>query len=273
MSAYNAEKTITKAIKSVLNQTHFNLELIIVNDCSTDSTLDKIKEFNDSRIIIVNNQNNLGAGMARRIGLSKITGDYVTFIDSDDYIEPEMYKTYVNYILNYNADIIAGGYIAETDQNKIISVIVPEFRLDFGEDRFKPNSKDTKRFLYTTFTKACLWDKVKYNHRRYIEDTPTAYKLVYFSKSILNIPYAGYHYVQYSTSLIHTATKFKNAVYYCLAVKDNIEFLKEQGAEYDYKPFRSKLRYLKSFGTKEYHKYKQELKEIFDYEKIIKNKK
>lgn len=273
MSAYNAEKTITKAIKSVLNQSYSNLELIIVNDCSIDKTLDKIKEFNDSRIILVNNETNLGAGMARRIGLTKITGDYTTFIDSDDYIEPDMYKTYVNYILQYNADIVTGGYIVESDNNKILNVKIPEFRFDFDEDRFKPNSKDTKRYLWACLIKSNLWKSVQYSHRRYIEDTPTAFKLTFFSKNILNIPYAGYHYVQYNTSLIHTASALKNKIYYCLAAKDNTEFLKEQGAEYDYKTFKAKMRDLKAYNRKEWNKYKEEIKELFEYENLIINEK
>lgn len=273
MSAYNAEKTITKAIKSILNQSYSNLELIIVNDCSTDNTLDKIKEFNDSRIILVNNETNLGAGMARRIGLSKITGDYTAFVDSDDYIEPEMYKTYINYILQYNADIITGGYITETDTNKILNIKIPEFRLDFDEDRFKVNSKDTKRYLWTCLIKSNLWNKVEYCGRRYIEDTPTAYKLIFFSNNVLSIPYAGYHYVQYNNSLTHTASDLKNAIHYCLCTKDNIEFLKEQGADYSYSPFNKRLNYLKRFNYKKYKQYKEELEEIFEYEKLIKSEK
>ena len=273
MSAYNAENTITKAIKSVLNQSYSNLELIIVNDCSIDKTLDKIKEFNDSRIILVNNETNLGAGMARRIGLTKITGDYTTFIDSHDYIEPDMYKIYVNYILNYNADIVTGGYVVESDNNKILNVKIPEFRFDFNEDRFKPNSKDTKRYLWACLIKSNLWKSVQYSHRRYIEDTPTAFKLTFFSKNILNIPYAGYHYVQYNTSLIHTASVLKNKIYYCLAAKDNTEFLKEQGAEYEYKTFKANMRDLKAYNSKEWNKYKEELNELFEYEKLIKSEK
>lgn len=273
MSAYNAENTITKAIKSVLNQSYSNLELIIVNDCSTDNTLDKIKEFNDSRIILVNNETNLGAGMARRIGLTKITGDYTTFIDSDDYIEPDMFKTYVNYILQYNTDIVCGGYIYEYDNGKIIKVNVPKFRLDFEEDRFKDNDAKTKRFLVNTFIKASLWNNVEYSHRRYIEDSPTSYKLIFFSKNVLNIPYAGYHYVHWQDSLIHSASNFKNIVYRCLVSKDLIEFLKEQGAEYDYKTFKANMRDLKACNRKEWNKYKEEIKELFDYENLIINEK
>ena len=85
MSAYNAEGTILKAINSVLNQTYKNTQLIVVNDCSTDNTLDIVKNIEDSRIVLINNDENLGCGMSRRVGLLKATGNYITFLDSDDY--------------------------------------------------------------------------------------------------------------------------------------------------------------------------------------------
>lgn len=84
ISAYNIEKYVKRAIDSVLEQTFTNYELIVVNDCSKDSTLEKIKEYDDSRIIIINNEKNRGLGAVRNIGIEKATGEYIVHLDGDD---------------------------------------------------------------------------------------------------------------------------------------------------------------------------------------------
>lgn len=84
ISAYNIEKYIKRAIDSVLEQTFTNYELIVVNDCSKDETLEKIQEYDDPRLIIINNEKNRGLGAVRNIGIEKATGEYVVHLDGDD---------------------------------------------------------------------------------------------------------------------------------------------------------------------------------------------
>lgn len=86
---YNVEKYLSQCLESVVRQTYHNLEIICVNDGSTDNSLKILKGFQkkDSRIIIIN-QENKGLSAARNTGLENITSDYVTFIDSDDYVDP-----------------------------------------------------------------------------------------------------------------------------------------------------------------------------------------
>ena len=84
ISAYNIEAYIERAIKSVLEQTFKNFELIIVNDCSKDQTLEKIKKFTDERITVINNERNVGLGAVRNIGIAKAKGEYIVHLDGDD---------------------------------------------------------------------------------------------------------------------------------------------------------------------------------------------
>ena len=84
ISAYNIEKYIKRAIDSVLEQTFTNYEVIVVNDCSKDKTLEKIQEYDDPRLIIINNEKNRGLGAVRNIGIEKATGEYVVHLDGDD---------------------------------------------------------------------------------------------------------------------------------------------------------------------------------------------
>ncbi|OFI47922.1 hypothetical protein BG262_07985 [Floricoccus penangensis] len=105
---YNAEKYIIRCIDSIQNQTYSNLEIIIVNDGSTDSSYELCKEkySSDDRIILIN-QENKGVTAARNTGIENSTGDYIGFVDSDDWIEENMYVTMYDAIINNSADICA----------------------------------------------------------------------------------------------------------------------------------------------------------------------
>ena len=89
---YNREKTILKAINSVIYQTYSNWELIIVDDCSTDKTAIIISKIDDSRIFFHQLKVNSGAGAARNFGIKKSKGNFISFLDSDDTFEPDFLK-------------------------------------------------------------------------------------------------------------------------------------------------------------------------------------
>lgn len=112
MPTYNSEKTIKKSIESVLNQTYRNLEIIIINDGSTDSTEKIIKEYSkiDSRIIYIYQENG-GVSSARNTGLNRTTGEYIAFIDADDLYDENMVEILVNYAKDYDSDIVSCSYI------------------------------------------------------------------------------------------------------------------------------------------------------------------
>lgn len=81
---YNDERFIKETLLSILNQTHSNLEILVVDDCSTDSTVEIIKSINDDRIKLFVNDKNQGAAYSRNLAISKATGEYIAFLDGDD---------------------------------------------------------------------------------------------------------------------------------------------------------------------------------------------
>ena len=103
---YNAEKYLKECIRSILNQTIQNLELILVNDGSTDGSGYICDEYinKDNRIKVIHKENG-GVSSARNMGISEATGEYFTFVDSDDYLEPNALEILYNDIIIYNADI------------------------------------------------------------------------------------------------------------------------------------------------------------------------
>lgn len=107
--AYNSTNTISRCINSIQSQTFSDFELIIIDDCSLDDTLSKIENYadKDKRIKVFKNQTNMGAGYSRNKGLSIATGDYISFIDSDDFIDTNTYQSICNKIKEFNyPDII-----------------------------------------------------------------------------------------------------------------------------------------------------------------------
>lgn len=121
--AYNSEKTIKKCILSIINQTYKNLQIIIVNDGSTDETVNIIKLLasEDERIRIID-INNSGVSHARNVGIDNANGEYITFVDSDDTIELDMY-TFLYEIMNkYNAQIAHCSYNNITLNNECVPV-------------------------------------------------------------------------------------------------------------------------------------------------------
>ncbi len=103
---YNAEKYLSKCINSLLCQTYYNLEIVCINDGSKDASLEILENFakNDSRIVI-KSQENAGASVARNFGIKVATGDYISFVDADDWVYLNLYQSFVDAIQNSDVDI------------------------------------------------------------------------------------------------------------------------------------------------------------------------
>lgn len=128
--AYNAEKYIMDAINSVRSQTFEDWELIVIDDCSTDSTCSVVESMAlvDGRIRLVKNETNIGVAEARNYGLELCKGSYAAFLDSDDIWYPEKLEKQLEQIYKEDADIVFTSYdVIDADGNKTKSgYIVPE---------------------------------------------------------------------------------------------------------------------------------------------------
>ncbi len=122
--AYNAELWIARCITSCLNQDYDNFEVIVIDDGSTDNTKEKIMEFSDSRLKIYH-INNIGVSKARKLGVEKSSGDYIYFVDSDDYIEKNTISLLINEGVKGGADVI----ISQAKYIKKESVRVTSFKI------------------------------------------------------------------------------------------------------------------------------------------------
>ena len=119
--AYNAEKTIEKCLDSLLNQTLKSIEIIVINDCSKDNTLKILKKYK-SKIKLLDNKKNLGPAGSRNRGLDAATGDYIGFVDSDDWVALNMFEL-MSSKMDDEVDLVACSRINVTKngEKKIIN--------------------------------------------------------------------------------------------------------------------------------------------------------
>jgi len=117
---YNTEKYLERCIRSIMNQTYSHLEIICINDGSSDDSLNILQclKKEDKRILIIDQQNK-GVGEARNIGIDVSTGDYISFVDSDDVIDENYFEILLKKAVNYNLDIV-GSNICAISNNGIV---------------------------------------------------------------------------------------------------------------------------------------------------------
>ena len=126
---YNVENYLEKCIESALNQTYKNLEIILVNDGSKDKSLDICRkyEFIDNRIILIDKPN-AGVWLARYDGIKKATGSYISFMDSDDYIEKDYIEKLYSKAQENDYDIVVCGFKRiEDETGKVFSLEMNSF--------------------------------------------------------------------------------------------------------------------------------------------------
>ena len=110
VAVYNAEKTLKKCVDSLLNQTYNNIEIILVNDCSKDNSLDICNEYSkaNDNVKVISNERNSGVSNTRNNGIDNSTGEYICFVDSDDYVESNYIEVLYYYYQKYNTVPICG---------------------------------------------------------------------------------------------------------------------------------------------------------------------
>lgn len=131
---YNREDTIVESVKSVLNQTYKNLELIIVDDASTDNTLKVLSDIKDDRLSIYPQTVNQGANYCRNYGISKAKGRYVSFNDSDDIWHRKKLEVCLNMLVNKNADVVFSSFFRIYKGKK---EIYPKYNLNSYENKYR----------------------------------------------------------------------------------------------------------------------------------------
>lgn len=117
---YNTEKYFERCIDSVLKQSYGNLEIIVVNDASSGNIDDIIRKYSDERIVYIRHEKNMGLFRARITGMKKASGDYIAFLDSDDYVSYDFYRTLLASAVEHFSDIVIGKTVWENEQGRYV---------------------------------------------------------------------------------------------------------------------------------------------------------
>lgn len=202
---FNKEKYVEHCIKSVLDQTCKDIQVIIINDASTDRSMSSIEDLvgNDHRCLLVNFETNRGAAQARNAGLDNATGKYVCFVDADDWLEENALEIAVSNIERLCADILQFGNNSIDDKG-----------IYFKHSEQVHQTTDKLQILYelaTTKITYLIWNKIynlnflKQNNIRFIdnkhEDCLFVSDCVFHLNKIAYIPDILYNYRHYSNSL------------------------------------------------------------------------
>jgi glycosyltransferase involved in cell wall biosynthesis len=159
---YNVEKYIERCIESLVNQTMNidEMEFIFVNDASTDRTLDILlsyeKKYSNS-VIVINSQENLRQGGARNIGLSYASGEYIGFVDSDDWVEYDMFEKLYDKAVKYNCDIVRCQSVRDDGSGSLLF----NKKRDRKDTLIKiENEEERSEFIAANLISVSVWDKL-----------------------------------------------------------------------------------------------------------------
>ena len=205
---YNSSTYLRKCLDSVVNQTLKDIEIIVINDGSTDDSKNIIEEYTGKyKNIIFIDQENKGIGKTRNIGIKRATGEYITFVDSDDYIKENMLEEYYKYAKKHNLDLVIGSYIKKINNKEII----------FENNKFKTgNVKTTPQILYLIeygpwaklYKREMLTNNnIYFDEKRKYEDMPFVSKTLLKSKLIGQITEPYYYYIIHNNSETTTMDK------------------------------------------------------------------
>lgn len=264
---YNSEKYIGKCLNSILNQTYTNFEILVVNDGSKDNSQKVIEEYQSKypNKIIAINQENKGVSRTRNESIKKANGDYIMFIDNDDFLDSDYIETFVTEAEKGNYDVVLGGYRRPNENGKIIK-------------KMKLEETEWSKFMIMApwakiYKKQYLIDNnIEFLSVNLGEDIYFNLKAMLLSDKIKIIPYIGYNWFFNTSSVSNTTQKNITQLQVYELLNSCYDMVKEEGLlekNYDIikTHFTRYIVWLISFSTKKlsYKVISEEYEKLFNW--------
>lgn len=247
---YNVEKYLKRCLDSIINQSLKDLEIICINDGSTDNSLKIIEEYSkkDTRIKIIT-QKNSGISATRNRGIALANGEYISFIDSDDWVDLNFYEKLYSSAKKYNADIAAAGIIRLNKHRQ-------KFYLNFSEEKTYTTPKEKFRIcdipdINYVWNKIYKLEKIKNLKLKFqegivYEDLIYTPQAIYYLDKLVTVPNTYYYYWRTPNSIVTNKSK---------TYKDNLKYAKNLASEFikthniNVENHTTKIKRFKLFGT------------------------
>lgn len=244
---YNMEKYLKRCVDSILEQTYENLEIILVDDCSSDKSAEIIENYKkaDDRVKSIRHEKNSGLFQARITGSEIATGKYIAFVDSDDYISVDWFRKFVRKAEETESDIVVGEWCFDTDGKHKDYCNMDHFRLEDycleGKDIMDTFMEVRGRnFSWTVvwnklYSKK-LWDKVyplvaehstSHGHMIMWEDIAFSSALWSYAEKVTNVHGTNYFYFKHEGASTHTVNNKKRNLKYINDASSAINFFKK----------------------------------------------
>lgn len=195
---YNVEKYLERCLFSIVNQTYKEIEIILVNDGSKDNSGAICDQFvkKDSRAKVVH-QENRGLSEARNTGLRNVTGDYVMFLDSDDWLEFDAIEFLLGQAISQNADMVVGGVfrtsnVVEHPKNTPVSYLLTQE--EYAKRYFKIESQTIEYYVWNKLYRRRVVEGIEFPSGFFAEDVPTMFRYILNSQTIVVTDKIVYNY-------------------------------------------------------------------------------
>lgn len=233
---YNVEKYLGECLESLINQTFRDIEIICINDGSSDNSFNILEEYakKDSRIIVIN-QKNSGVSNARNKGVDIASKDYIAFIDSDDWVDKNYLEELYNAITKNNCDIAVATIIRKRPNSQKYRVHYTEEKIySTLEEKINACQVPICCYVWGKLFKTNLVKKLKFRENVYFEDVIYTPQILDMSDKLVTVPNVVYWYRVNQNSIVKKPTKKKQFDSYS-AKKFAIEYLEKRGITFSRK--------------------------------------
>lgn len=226
---YNVEKYLKDCLNSIINQTFKDIEIICINDGSTDDSLNILLEYAnfDKRIKIIN-QSNFGVSHARNQGIETAQGEYISFVDSDDWVDTNYFENLYDAITRHNADIACSTIIRKRQRHQKYRVhYTKENVYSFLQEKIDACSVPKCCYVWNKLYRTSLVKNHKFKERVYFEDVLWTPQILKDSYKLVTIPNTNYYYRANKNSIVKQKQSKKKQVDSYNAKKFIIKFFDE----------------------------------------------
>ena len=234
MPIYKVERYLEKTLNSIFTQTYQNIDYVFVNDCSPDNSLQVLKDtiskhgIEEGRFTIINHEQNEGIAVSRTDCISNAKGEYIFFVDSDDWIESDAVEQMVKACNNGTIYIVGCDFMKDFLSGKT-TYHPEEYAVTCRDNMLKCLNYDIATVLWKLLIRKSLFDNFKITpHVDIVEDYIMSVKLYYYANSFVALPKAFYHYVQYNQARVSFQTLWSVNMH-IKGVEEVEEFCREKG--------------------------------------------